>query len=153
MMFLYAGGRFRFYNKGSTIFRIAPNVWMFDDDFKSIEYNYFNSGAIREIQEGTYTDGENGLLQEYVTWNHSLSEVINRRKWVIISRLDMFSCRDKRVGLQALLSCLFRHPYHRLPLILRMCVQNGCNAHFGVLFIALPLVFSPAITDCTPLVI
>lgn len=50
-----------------------PIVWMFDDDFKSIEYNYFNSGAIQEIQEGTYTDGENGLLQEYVTWNHSFS--------------------------------------------------------------------------------
>ena len=45
-----------------------------------IEYNYFNFGAIREIQDGTYTDGENDLLQECVMWNHSLSEVINRIK-------------------------------------------------------------------------
>lgn len=69
-----------------------PIVWMFDDDFKSIEYNYFNSGAIQEIQEGTYTDGENGLLQEYVTWNHSLSEVINSliQSGLLISSFNEF---------------------------------------------------------------
>ena len=69
-----------------------PVLWMFGDDFKSIEYNYFNSGAIREIQEGSYTDGENGLLQEDVTWNHSLSEVINSliQSGLILSSFDEF---------------------------------------------------------------
>ena len=69
-----------------------PIVWMFDDDFKRIEYNYFNSGAIRETQEGTYTDGENDLLQECVTWNHSLREVINSliQSGLTISSFDEF---------------------------------------------------------------
>ena len=50
---------------GKFIFvEFHPILWVFDDDFKRIEYNYFNSGAIREIQDGTYTDGENDLLQE-----------------------------------------------------------------------------------------
>ena len=54
-----------------------PYVWMFDDDFEKIKYNYFNSGAIVETMEGTYTDKKADLSQEYVMWNHSLSEVIN----------------------------------------------------------------------------
>ena len=42
---------------GKFIFvEFHPILWVFDDDFKRIEYNYFNSGAIREIQDGTYTD-------------------------------------------------------------------------------------------------
>ena len=69
-----------------------PIVWMFVVDFKRIEYNYFNSGAIRETQEGTYTDGENDLLQESVTWNHSLREVINSliQSGLTISSFDEF---------------------------------------------------------------
>ena len=47
---------------GKFIFvEFHPILWVFDDDFKRIEYNYFNSGAIREIQDGTYTDGEHDL--------------------------------------------------------------------------------------------
>ena len=37
---------------GKFIFvEFHPILWVFDDDFKRIEYNYFNSGAIREIQD------------------------------------------------------------------------------------------------------
>ena len=54
-----------------------PFVWMFDDNFKKIKYNYFNSGAIVESEEGTYADKFAEIKQEYVMWNHSLSEVIN----------------------------------------------------------------------------
>ena len=54
-----------------------PFVWMFDDSFKKIKYNYFNSGAIVESEEGTYADKSAEIKQEYVMWNHSLSEVIN----------------------------------------------------------------------------
>ena len=49
----------------------------FDYDFEKIEYNYFNSGAIVECLEGTYADKTAGLSEEYVMWNHSLSEVID----------------------------------------------------------------------------
>ena len=78
---------------GKFIFvEFHPILWVFDDDFKRIEYNYFNSGAIREIQDGTYTDGENDLLQECVMWNHSLSEVINSliQNGLTISAFDEF---------------------------------------------------------------
>jgi ubiquinone/menaquinone biosynthesis C-methylase UbiE len=54
-----------------------PVVWMFDDNFEKIAYNYFNSGAIIETLNGTYADKAAAITQEYVMWNHSLSEVIN----------------------------------------------------------------------------
>jgi 2-polyprenyl-3-methyl-5-hydroxy-6-metoxy-1,4-benzoquinol methylase len=53
-----------------------PVVWMFDDDFKEVAYNYFNEKPIVETYEGTYADPSADIVQEYVMWNHSLSEVI-----------------------------------------------------------------------------
>lgn len=53
-----------------------PVVWMFDDNFERINYNYFNAGPIIENEEVTYADRTADLSQEYVCWNHSLSEVI-----------------------------------------------------------------------------
>jgi len=54
-----------------------PVVWMFDDDFDKIGYNYFNSGAIVENEEGTYADREAEINQDYIVWNHSMSEIVN----------------------------------------------------------------------------
>lgn len=54
-----------------------PVVWMFDDDFTKIAYNYFNTGPIVEIERGTYADKSADITQEYVMWNHSMSEVVN----------------------------------------------------------------------------
>lgn len=54
-----------------------PVVWMFDDNFGHIGYNYFNSGAIIEKEKGTYADKTADITQEYVMWNHGLGEVIN----------------------------------------------------------------------------
>ncbi len=54
-----------------------PVVWMFDDNFEKIFYKYFNSGAIIELENGTYADKNADISNEYVMWNHSLSEVIN----------------------------------------------------------------------------
>lgn len=54
-----------------------PVVWMFDDNFEKVGYNYFNTGPIVEIEVGTYADREAAINQEYVCWNHSLSEVIS----------------------------------------------------------------------------
>ena len=54
-----------------------PVVWMFDDNFEKIGYNYFNSGAIVESKSGTYADKTAEITLEYVMWNHALSEVIN----------------------------------------------------------------------------
>lgn len=54
-----------------------PVVWMFDDDFEGIKYNYFNENPIAETYEGTYANQNADLVQDYVMWNHSLAEVIN----------------------------------------------------------------------------
>lgn len=63
---------------GKFIFaEFHPVVWMFDDDFKEIGYNYFNDGAIVETFEGTYADRDADLKQDYVNWNHGLGEVSN----------------------------------------------------------------------------
>jgi len=63
---------------GKFIFaEFHPVVWMFDDNFEKIDYNYFNSGAIIETETGTYADKNAQIEQEYICWNHSMSEVVN----------------------------------------------------------------------------
>lgn len=53
-----------------------PVIWMFDDDFTKVAYNYFNEKPIIETYEGTYADQSADIKQEYVMWNHSLAEVL-----------------------------------------------------------------------------
>ncbi len=53
-----------------------PVVWMFDDDFDQLKYNYFNEKPIMETYEGTYADQSADLVQDYVMWNHSLADVL-----------------------------------------------------------------------------
>lgn len=67
--FLKPGGKF-------IIVEFHPVVWMFDDNFEKIGYNYFNDGPIKEEESGTYADREAEISQNYVTWNHSISEVL-----------------------------------------------------------------------------
>lgn len=68
--FLKPNGRFVFVE-------FHPVVWMFDDEFKNIGYNYFNTGVIIESESGTYANRDAPITQEYVMWNHSMSEVMN----------------------------------------------------------------------------
>lgn len=83
--FLKPGGKFVFVE-------FHPVVWMFDYDFEKIGYRYFNTGPIVETLEGTYADKGADLKQEYVNWNHSLSEVINGliKNGLEIKRFDEF---------------------------------------------------------------
>lgn len=53
-----------------------PVVWMYDDDFEGVNYNYFNEKEIVETYEGTYADFSADIVQKYVMWNHSLSEIL-----------------------------------------------------------------------------
>jgi len=66
--FLKSGGKFVFAE-------FHPVVWMFDDAFEKIEYNYFKNEAI-ETLEGSYTESTTDQEQQFITWNHSLSEVL-----------------------------------------------------------------------------
>ncbi len=78
---------------GKFIFvEFHPVVWMFDDNFDKIGYNYFNSGPIVETYNGTYADKTADLSQEYVMWNHGISEVVNSliKNDLDINSLDEF---------------------------------------------------------------
>ncbi len=64
--------------KGQLVFvEFHPFVWMYDKGFKEIAYRYFNSGAIIESESGTYADKTADIAPTTISWNHSLSEVIN----------------------------------------------------------------------------
>ncbi|UOK41696.1 MULTISPECIES: class I SAM-dependent methyltransferase [Flavobacterium] len=78
---------------GKFIFvEFHPVVWMFDSNFEKIDYNYFNSGPIIETETGTYADKNAAITQTYVSWNHSLGEVINYliKNGLEINTLDEF---------------------------------------------------------------
>lgn len=53
-----------------------PVVWMFDNEFKNIGYNYFKADPIIEIENGTYADKDAAISSETISWNHSMSEVV-----------------------------------------------------------------------------
>lgn len=63
---------------GKLVFvEFHPFVWMYDSNFKEVAYNYFNDGAIVETESGTYADKNANIKQQYVSWNHSMSEVVS----------------------------------------------------------------------------
>ncbi len=63
---------------GKLVFaEFHPVVWMFDNDFKTVFYNYFNVEPIIEDESGTYADRYSDISSQTITWNHPISEVIN----------------------------------------------------------------------------
>lgn len=54
-----------------------PVVWMFDDAFEKVAYNYFNVETIIENETGTYADRTAKIEQSYMMWNHDLGEVLS----------------------------------------------------------------------------
>lgn len=66
--FLMPSGKFVFVE-------FHPVVWMFDDDFKHVIYNYFQDEAIVEEVSGSYADKSIQISDTTITWNHGLSEV------------------------------------------------------------------------------
>lgn len=67
------------YLKPEGIFVFAefhPTLWMFDNDFKYIQYSYFNKQVIEETESGTYADRNAPMNLNSVTWNHDLAEVL-----------------------------------------------------------------------------
>jgi SAM-dependent methyltransferase len=66
--------------KPGGIFYIAdfhPALWMMDENFETVKYNYFNSEVITEEISGTYTNREAPIKSIEHGWNHSFSEIIN----------------------------------------------------------------------------
>jgi SAM-dependent methyltransferase len=54
-----------------------PVLWMFDNHFRFIQYPYFNIEAIVEQEDGTYADTNAPIRNETISWNHSLSSILN----------------------------------------------------------------------------
>ena len=67
--FLKPGGRFVFAE-------FHPVVWMFDNDFTKVTYNYFKDNAIIEEETGTYAEKGADIRSETINWNHSIGEVL-----------------------------------------------------------------------------
>lgn len=82
--FLKPGGIFVFVE-------FHPFIWMYDNDFKEVQYNYFKSDPIIEEETGTYADKNASLNQKTITWNHSISEVVNA---LVQSGLDIDSLNE-----------------------------------------------------------
>jgi len=68
--FLKPGGTF-------YIADFHPMLWMMDEDFGKIKYNYFNTEVITEEISGTYTDRNAPIKSVEHGWNHPFSEIIN----------------------------------------------------------------------------
>jgi ubiquinone/menaquinone biosynthesis C-methylase UbiE len=54
-----------------------PVVWMFDNDFETVFYNYFNVEPIVEDETGTYAERNSAIANQTITWNHPTSELLN----------------------------------------------------------------------------
>ncbi|WP_300565952.1 class I SAM-dependent methyltransferase [Flavobacterium sp.] len=54
-----------------------PVVWMYDNDFATVFYSYFNIEPIIETYSGTYADQNAEIETHSVCWNHPTSEVLN----------------------------------------------------------------------------
>jgi len=62
---------------GKLIFvEFHPFIWMFNDDFTEIKYDYFQGEPIIETSEGTYADQSAKISLQEVGWNHEISDVI-----------------------------------------------------------------------------
>jgi ubiquinone/menaquinone biosynthesis C-methylase UbiE len=68
--FLKPGGKF-------IMADFHPVVWMYDNDFKEVFYNYFNIEPIVEDESGTYADRYSDIQAKTITWNHPISEQLN----------------------------------------------------------------------------
>ena len=62
---------------GAFVFaEFHPVVWMFDDAFSKVAYDYFNYSAIVETSDSTYADPGKEMSLSTVNWNHDLGEVL-----------------------------------------------------------------------------
>ncbi len=107
-----------------------PIVWMFDDDFSEIKYNYCNDGPIIENNDGTYAEKDAQITQKHITWNHGLSEVINA---LIQENLEIkclneydyspYNCLNKMVEVE---KGKFRieHIGNKIPLVYAIAAQK-----------------------------
>lgn len=121
--FLKPGGKFVFAE-------FHPVVWMFDDYFEKIGYNYFNSGPIAETQTGTYADRDAELTLSGVSWNHGISEVLNSliNNGLEINSFDEYdyspyNCFEKTVEFEPG-KFRIKHLENKIPMVYSICATK-----------------------------
>ena len=67
-----------FLKPGGTFYIVDfhPVLWMMDENFEHIKYDYFNKGIITEEISGTYSDRTALIKSIEHGWNHPFSEII-----------------------------------------------------------------------------
>lgn len=121
--YLIPGGKFVFAD-------FHPVVWMFDDKFEKITYNYFNAGPIVEIENGTYANREAPLNEEYVGWNHSTGEVLSSilSHGLSLSSFEEFDyspyhCFNNMVETEEG-KFRIKHLENKLPMVFALCAKK-----------------------------
>lgn len=111
-----------------------PVVWMFDDNFEKIHYRYFNSGAIVESESGTYADKNADITQDYVMWNHGLSEVINNliKNGLKINSLNEYDyspydCFNKTIEFEPK-KYRIEHLENKIPMVYSLVAEKKNNS-------------------------
>ena len=81
--YLKPGGKFVFAE-------FHPVIWMFDNDFNEIVYNYAKAEPIVETEQGTYADKAAPITTEMITWNHGIGEVLGSllQQGLVISHFE-----------------------------------------------------------------
>lgn len=82
LSYLKPGGRLVFVE-------FHPALWMFDNEFRTVQCSYFNREPIVEMEKGSYANKDADLEQRTVSWNHDLGEVLG----ALLAegfRIDMF---------------------------------------------------------------
>ncbi len=74
----WAGIIAHFLKPGGTFYMVDfhPTLWMMDENFQHIKYDYFNTSVIAEENSGTYTDRNAPIKSMEYTWNHPFSEIV-----------------------------------------------------------------------------
>lgn len=114
--YLKPGGKFIFAD-------FHPVVWMFDDDFEKIEYKYEKADPIIENISGTYADRDAPIKTETISWNHSISEVLNnlikhRMEITLLNEYDYspYNCFNKTEEFEAG-KFRIKHLENKIPMV------------------------------------
>lgn len=110
-----------------------PVIWMFDNNFEKVGYNYFNSAAIVETESGTYADKTADIVHESVTWNHSIGEVVNSliKNGLEINSLDEldyspYNCFNKTIEAEPG-KYRIEHLENKIPMVYSISAREGNN--------------------------
>jgi 2-polyprenyl-3-methyl-5-hydroxy-6-metoxy-1,4-benzoquinol methylase len=122
----------RFLKPGGTFVmaEFHPVIWMHDNSFSHIAYDYFISTPIVEHEEGSYADRSAQVNGTNITWNHALSETIGSllRHGLRLNRFEEYdyspypcfpNVREVQTG-----HFRFEHIAQRIPMVFGLVLKS-----------------------------